>query len=421
MLIEGTMMLTMLLGCGGEEPVMTEVKLPPGPNLKTPSPTTTEPYQVVFPKRVSWSPDGGVAHYQLLYKNRKGSSKSGWTVIGYFVDVSTGKTVATYNWETKGFMCPSLKPTWKKGRTRAWAEKFVKEHAFLPLTKKSKRSYHPDRKSGISLKLTAKKTRVGWLSSARTRTAFRWEWTNFWRKTTAKDKLDARLELQLKKKGVKGVTVLHTHQPYLDYHYSLAHVHTWKQAVEREEGDKATICEPGKGLDEANCRRARRKHGLTRRDRYPFTGEVWVYWSPKADALLAFWDDRQVRGIDTPNAHGVYRSYVTVHSLASRKPSPLLAKLTPPKKTEPAMAVVTAAKGASGTMSAGGAKSAATAGMGKTAPKGDMAGGGGNNKAAASKKKGCGCRQGSAAAFPMLLLILLALGGLYRRARRRTT
>ena len=74
MLVEGTMMLTMLLGCGGEEPVMTAVKLPPGPNLKTPSPTTTEPYQVVFPKRVSWSPDGGVAQLDAFTLQTDGNT-----------------------------------------------------------------------------------------------------------------------------------------------------------------------------------------------------------------------------------------------------------------------------------------------------------------------------------------------------------
>ncbi|MFH2005566.1 MAG: MYXO-CTERM sorting domain-containing protein [bacterium] len=403
---------------------MTEVKLPSGPNLKTPSPTTTEPYQVVFPKRLSWSPDGGVAHYQLLFQNRKGTPKEGWTVIGYFVDVSTGKTVATYNWEKKGFMCPSLAPLWKKGRSREWAEKFLKDHAFAPLdNKKSKRTWHPDRKAGITLTLTAKKTKVGWISSFRAATYFRWEWSTYKRQTTAEDKLDARLELQMKRKGVKGVTVLRTHQPYLDYHYSLTHEHTWKQAVEREEGGNATVCQPGQGVDNAECRRARRKHGLIRRDRYPFTGEVWVYWSPQADALLAFWDDRQVRGVDTPNAHGVYRSYVTVHAIAPRQPSPLIAKLAsaPATATAPAMATATkadmAVMGASA-MAAGASKSAAMADSGKGA-QGEM-GGGDSKQATAGKKKGCGCRQGPAAAFPGLLLMALAFVGLYRRRRRRS-
>ncbi len=80
MLLE--MMLTVsLLGCGPEEPEPEKEKLPPGPSLVTPSPTTTEPYEIVLVKKVSWSADGSLAHYWLQHQKRKRDEQKGWVII----------------------------------------------------------------------------------------------------------------------------------------------------------------------------------------------------------------------------------------------------------------------------------------------------------------------------------------------------
>ena len=99
---------TAALACGGEVVETPKIRLPKGNNLISKALATSEPYEIVVLKRMGWSEDASLAHYQILYQNRKRSKKAGWALIGYFVDVSTGKTIHTYQWERKGFITNSV-------------------------------------------------------------------------------------------------------------------------------------------------------------------------------------------------------------------------------------------------------------------------------------------------------------------------
>jgi len=402
MILESAFALTTLvLACGGEyeDPRYGDAKvLPTGPNLKTAAPTVVEPYEVVVPKSIGWSPDGSLAHYTLKYKNRIRSDKKGHAIIGFFVDVATGKTLGTYRVELSGFMCPKLKPLWDRSKPKAWGEGLVKKIGFVPAGKKSTRPPV----GGGKLKLQGVKSKVGWVAAWGLSRWFAWRWQAFKRPIAEGQKLDPWLELRYQAKGERKWRVLSKHRPYLDYHYSLKHRASWKEARERElYGDRSArkyCADPASVL--GKCDKMLRHRGLAKSNEYPFTGEVWIFWNDKADALLAFWDDAQLLGVDTEKSFVVYRSNITVHSLVDRKPSTLIPKDPPPAKpvaNPPAKPMAAVMSGATAMMSA---DKAATP-----------------SKKSSGKKKGCGCQAGLSGIPMPLVFGLLAWVALRRRRR----
>ncbi len=141
------------------------------------------------------------------------------------------------------------------------------------------------------------------------------------------------------------------------------------------------------------CDKSLRHRGLAKTNEYPFTGEVWIFWNAEADALIAFWDDAQLLGVDTDKSFVVYRSILTVHSLVERAPSTLIPALPPPPK----IAMKPAMKPAGGAAK-GPAMSGAAAMMSA-----DKAPAPASAPSTAGKKKGCGCQAG-AQSVPLPLL-----------------
>jgi MYXO-CTERM domain-containing protein len=359
-----------------------------------------EPYEVVVPKNIGWSPDGSLAHYTLKYKNRIRADKKGHAIIGFFVDVATGKTLASYQVEQVGFMCPKLKPLWDRSKPRAWGEALVKKIGFVPAGKK--RTRPP--KAGGQLKLQGVKSKVGWVAAWGLPRWFAWRWQAYKRPIDVGEKLDPWLELRYQGKGERKWRVLSKHRPYLDYHYSLKHRAAWKEAREREQDSNESnrkYC-GGIAFNSAACKKKLRDRGLAPVNEYPFTGEVWIFWNDKADALLAFWDDAQLLSADTDQSFVVYRSNVSVHTLVSRQPSTLIPKDTPPpmKPAVKAPASVTSSTAAAGTAAKMGASEPAD-----------------SSKKTPAQKKGCGCQSDARSAPLPLLLGLLALLALRRRRR----
>jgi len=404
MLIEGALALTVALLACDNHPTRKAEELPKGPNVRTGARSAVEAREIVLVKKIGWSPDGSLVHYWLQFQNRRCAAKKGLMIIGVLVDVSSGKTLRTYQVEQKGYMEAALKKRWDGAKPRAWGDALVKRLGLVPAAKKSTRA--PGKAKGAGkLRLRGVKTRLGWVAAWRLGRWFGWRWQPGKRRTKPGDKIDPWLELQHRPKGAKGAKAwktLHRHQPLLDYHAALGHLFTWEKAREREDSEEMDVHWCAAGLSDPKCQKELRDHALTERHKYAFTGEVWTFWSPRADAVLVFWDDKELVGVDTDKAMGIYRSYVTVHALAARPPTTLVSPEASPVK----QAV------ASGTM----APTTKLSGVQKASDGSKTS----KNKAKAkSKASGCGCQTRSGGAFPGLVVLWLLVLAAGRRARRR--
>ncbi len=376
-----------------------------GPSITQGSATRYLPFEIVVVRKVSWSSDGSLAHYWLHRENRKEAGKKGKIIIGFFVDVGTGKTLATYQVEQSGVLPKSLKAQWARSKPRAWADALLKKGAFKP-GKRNPRA--PER--GAKLTIGSVKTPLGWLTIWRLDHFFRWMWQSFPQVVKPGTTLDAKLVLKYKPKGGPE-RVLYAHLPFLDYGYVFRHVKKYRQMLAWENDDPSKVPPKPKACARVlkddlgdDCVRALRKAGYGEENRYPFRGEVTIFQSPQKDALLVFWDDRQDLRVVDGKGYGVFRSHVTVHALTPRASSTLVPKEPPRPMARP--------KGPRSTsMTIGKATSS------PESPSMEAVGSRMPAKKKPAKKKGCGCSSGASGGLPGVLLVLGLAGALWLRRR----
>lgn len=365
-----------------------------------------EAYESVKIVNVSWSADGSMVHYQCIRQNLKFHKKG--LAMGYFVDVATGKIKGCYRMQRIGALSSKEQALWNRAAHFVDAQRFLQKHGFEKTEARAlppadlTRALPPHT---VETGLDSASKNAGKLSIAQSRYGWRWRFhptrKSASRKGSAKEKgaplLKASVTFLAKSdksdKGDKGdkdkkEKVIYIHKPHIDLAYARKHARyrqvilkNYREAV-RNVADDYNITGSVSDFNRAVFP-----------DRTAFTGAVYPYWSPQGDAVLVMWDDYQSMSALYKNKkipyggptarkwqYGRFRTQVTVHTLASRKPS----ALEPPQGRRRSSTSATDPTADSKAKDSAAARAQKSANRSSTSSR--------RSTSKSSKSAGCGCR-----------------------------